>query len=297
MQNRITESSISARVLSGLQANLNKMGRLQEQLSSGKLIARPSDSPTGTVAAMRLRTDIRTAEQYARNIDDGLGWLSTADQTLTGTLPQLNRVRDLVLQGKSTGAANTVDSREALATEVEQIRDSLINLANTRYLDRPIFGGTTTGTVAFDASSPYDFTGTPGVVERRIGDNAKVQVNLDATEVFGANGNNMFTMLTDIADKLRTAPESLSSSLDALDNTRTTITTQLAEVGARYNRLTTMRDTGAERIITLKSQLSDFEDIDLPNTIMEVQLQQTAYQAALAATAKVVQTSLVDFLR
>lgn len=295
MQTRITEGSISARVLANLQSNLARGAKLQQQLSSGKLISRPSDSPTGTVSAMRLRTDIRTVEQYARNIDDGLGWLSTADQTLTSSLTQLNRARDLVLQGKSTGAGSTIESREALATEIDQIRESLIGMANTRYLDRPIFGGTTANSAAYDASGA--FIGDSGTIVRRVGDNATVQVDLNGQDAFGTGSTQLFTVLADIATKLRTAPETLDGSLTNLDAAMSTIKTQLAEVGARYNRLTTMRENGNERIITLKSQLSEFEDIDLPNTIMEVQLQQTAYQAALAATAKVVQTSLVDFLR
>ena len=294
MQTRITEGTISNRMLAGLQSNLGKLTKLEGQLSSGKLISRPSDSPTGAVSAMRLRTDIRSVQQYNRNIDNGLGWLSTADATLTSSLTQLNRARDLVVQAASTGAAGA-DSREAIAVELGQIRDSLIELSNTKFLDRPVFGGTTTGTVAFDASGAY--VGDAGTVERRVGENASVQVNLNGPDVYGTGSAQIFAVLTDLADKVRTAPETLGAGLTSLDTGMKTMMSQLADVGARYNRMTVMQDTGNERLITLKSQLSDFEDIDLPSTIMEVQLQQTAYQAALAATAKVVQTSLIDFLR
>jgi flagellar hook-associated protein 3 FlgL len=295
MQTRITEGTISHRMLAGLQSNLSKMTKLEGQLSSGKAISRPSDSPTGTVSAMRLRTDMRTVQQYSRNIDNGLGWLSTADQTLTSSLDQLNRARDLVVQGASTGAAGA-DSRAAIATELTQIRDSLIELSNTKFLDRPIFGGTTTGTVAFDASG--SFVGDAGKIERRVGENASVQVNLTGSDVYGSGPKQIFAVLTKLAaDLTATPPGNLDQGLKDLDAGMSTIMSQLADVGARYNRMTVMQDTGNERLVTLKSQLSDFEDIDLPNTIMEVQIQQTAYQGALAATAKVVQTSLIDFLR
>ncbi|HEV7962737.1 MAG TPA: flagellar hook protein, partial [Actinoplanes sp.] len=58
-----------------------------------------------------------------------------------------------------------------------------------------------------------------------------------------------------------------------------------------------MKLSAQDRLLSVTSQLSDVEDVDLPKTIMEMQLQQTAYQAALAASAKVIQPSLIDFLR
>ncbi len=71
----------------------------------------------------------------------------------------------------------------------------------------------------------------------------------------------------------------------------------LGEIGARYNRVETMKNRANHQIVTLRSSLSEVEDIDLPATIMDLQLQETAYKAALSATARVIQPSLVDFLR
>src|ERR1044072_9986812 len=105
MLSRVTENSISTKVLSNLQGNLARMGKIQDQLSNGKLISKPSDSPTGTVSAMQLRQEMRRIEQYDRNIDDGMGWLSTIDTTLLKTLDHIHRVSDVTLQGMSTGAA------------------------------------------------------------------------------------------------------------------------------------------------------------------------------------------------
>ena len=71
----------------------------------------------------------------------------------------------------------------------------------------------------------------------------------------------------------------------------------LSTVGARYNQVEQMRQTADDRVLNLTTQLSNVEDIDLPKTITDLQLQQTSYQVALAAAAKVVQPSLIDFLR
>ncbi|MDR7280500.1 flagellar hook-associated protein FlgL [Catenuloplanes atrovinosus] len=298
MQLRVTDGAITNRVLANLQGNLTRVGNLQEQLSSGKQISRPSDSPTGTVSAMQLRGESRAVQQYSRNASDGLGWLGVIDTALTSSLSQTGKVRELVLQGMSAGTASTADARAALAAEVENLRNSLIGVANTKYLDRPVFGGTTTGERAFDAAG--SFIGDAGTVMRTVGDNSKVQVDANGAQVFGANGSGsqLFTVLDSIANNLRSSNTAgLDADLQNLDVAIGTIKTNLADVGARYNRIETSRTAADDRLLNVKSQLSEIEDIDLPNTIMQMQLQQTAYQAALQATAKVIQPSLMDFLR
>ncbi|WP_449063944.1 flagellar hook-associated protein FlgL [Planomonospora algeriensis] len=292
---RVTESSISTRVLNNLQGNINRLGDIQEKLSGGKQLSRPSDSPTGTTSALSLRSEIRIQEQYTRNTDDGLGWLGTIDTALTSANSQVNRARELVLQGMSSGAGGSVSARTALASEIENIRDALIGIANTTYLGRPVFGGAASGSVAYEKDGTYN--GQGGEVLRTIGDNTKVAVNSDGEKVFGKDDNQLFKVLTDIADHLKNSPGGLGDDLTRLDTSIKSMQTEVADVGARYNRVTQMRDTADTRILSLKTQLSDIEDIDLPQTIMELTLQQTAYQAALAATAKVVQPSLVDFLK
>jgi flagellar hook-associated protein 3 FlgL len=300
IQMRVTQQSIAIRVMSGLQSNMTKMAQLQEQLSSGKLLSRPSDSPTGTVSAMQLRAETRAAQQYARNADDGLGWLGTLDTTLMSSLDQVGRARTLTLQGMSSGAASSPAAREALAKEVTNLRESLMGLANTRYLDRPVFGGFTAGGTAYDATTGAYRPGPVGQVERTVADGTPVRVDLDGPSAFGADGadDQLFAALASIAANLTAGnTAALDTDLGNLDTAVSRLQTVLSDVGARYNRVEQMRQIADDRVLTLRGQLSDVEDIDLPKTIMDVKLQETAYQAALAATARVVQPSLLDYLR
>jgi flagellar hook-associated protein 3 FlgL len=281
--------------LGGLQGNLTRLGRLQEQLATGKQISRPSDSPSATVSALQLRSDIRATQQYSRNADNGLGWLSTADSALTSGLEQVRRVRDLTLQGMSAGTASSPAGREALAIEIDHIRESLIGLANTRYGDRPVFGGTTAGGSAYSAAGAY--IGEAEDVQRTVGAGDRVRVDTPGPATFGTGATQLFTVLADLSQSLRTDPTTLGTGLGNLDTAMKAVQTQLSDVGARYNRLAQMRQTAEDRLLTLRTQLSDVEDIDLPETIMHLQLQETAYKAALGATARTVQPSLLDFLR
>lgn len=298
---RVTQSTISASMLAGLQSNLDRMQSVQNKLSSGKQLTRPSDSPSGALDAMRHRSSMRRLEQYTRNAQDGLGWLGTADQSLTSSLDVMRRARDLAVAAGN--AALGPDAREAMATELDGLRETLLGLANARYGDRPVFAGTANVADAYDAAGAYQ--GDAGTVERTVADGARVAVNLTGPLVFGppaAGGPSVFEVLATMAGHLRSGnPAQIamvhSSDLSALDGWRTRIQDQLSVVGARYNRVDTMRARADETAITIAERLSEVEDIDLPKTIMELQLQEVSYKAALAASARVVQPSLVDFLR
>jgi flagellar hook-associated protein 3 FlgL len=290
---RVTQRSLANRTMVGLQSNLSRLGALQQQLSSGKLIARPSDSPTGTVTAMQLRGGLRELQQYSRNADDGKGWLNSVDGALTSAVGLVHEARALVVQGMSSGSMDAA-GRAALAVEVDHLRESLLGLANTTYLDRPIFGGSVAGRAAFDQAGTY--IGDAGQVLRTVGTGIKVRVDAPAS-AFGSGANQLFSVLSRISADLRGNPTALGGDLDLLDPTARQMQVQLADVGGRYNRLVQLGQAASDRAIDLQANLSDVEDIDLPKTIMELQLQQTAYQVALGAAAKVIQPSLQDFLR
>ena len=110
---------------------------------------------------------------------------------------QLQQVNSLVLQ--AANAATDQNARDAIANQIDQIRQSLIGLANTQY-DRPLFGGTGCGTVAYDASGNY--VGTSAPVERTIAPGVQVQVNVDGDAVFGPPGNDLFSTLAQISDAI-----------------------------------------------------------------------------------------------
>src|SRR5690242_8640786 len=135
---------LSQRSLYSLQSGLSRLSALQEQLSTGRVLNRPSDSPTDTTSAMRIRSSLADVQQYGRNAQDGDGWLSTIDAALGNATDAVLRARDLALQGANSGASDPT-SRQAIAVEVDQIRAGLINTANSDYLGRPVFGGVTAG--------------------------------------------------------------------------------------------------------------------------------------------------------
>ena len=238
MSLRVTQSSIATTTMGNLQLSLGRLQRLQDQLSSGRQLNRPSDSPTGTVSALQLRSQLRRGEQLVRNADDGLGWLGTADTALVQSLGAVARVRELALTGRN--GAMGPDERAAIATEVEGLRDHLLGLANASYLDRPIFGGTTPGSAAYDAAGGY--VGDGGTVTRMVLDGVEVEVNVTGPTVFGPPGADLFSLLTDIADHLRTDPAQLSADLERARRSH-----ERPQVGACEDRRPVPSDRDHER--------------------------------------------------
>lgn len=302
---RVTQRSMSTTMLSGLQANMTRMQTIQERLSSGRELNRPSDSPTKTVDAMQFRSGLRRTEQYVRNADDGLGLLDVTDKALTSAVDMTRRAQQLVLQGRnaSTGAA----AREALANEIDALRGGLVGVANTRHLDRPVFAGNSSSALAYSVSPSGggDYQGDAGTVLRTVAADTQVEVNVTGPEAFGGTGPgdpSLFDVLKGLSAALRgQAPAGgvadLGDGIDKLATALERMVSTVGMIGARVNRIETLRGHAEEQQLTLTTSLSQVESIDLPKTIVELQMQETAYKAALGATARVVQPSLLDFLR
>jgi flagellar hook-associated protein 3 FlgL len=293
--NRVTQNMMMNRSYLSLQTGLTRLARTQEQLSTGRLLNRPSDSPTDTTSAMRMRAAMGDQSQYARNAEDGLGRLGQTDSTLTAMLGDVRRARDVGIQGVN-GVNQGSQAREALAVEVEQLRKSLISSANTTYLGRPVFGGLVNGPAAYDASG--SFVGVTGDVNRTIAKDVKVPINVNGPDVFGPDGANLFDDLEQLAAALRSGDiAGVQSRLGALDTAQTRITSAVADVGTRYNQVDRATQAAKNAVFDLTSSLSNIENVDLAKATMDLQLNEVAYQAALASTARLVQPSLSDFLR
>ena len=294
---RITQRLMVERSLGSLQTGLGRLARSQEQLSSGRVINRPSDSPTGTNDAMRLRAQIAADTQHARNASDGLSYLGRTDQTLTSMVDGLRRARDLVVQGASTGSSGP-QAREALAAELTQIRDSLLSLANSKHMGRTLFGGTSGSPVAYAADGT--FVGDRHDVTRVVGDDMPVKVNLagpDAFEVAGPPADNLFAVVDDAITNMTTNPGALGDSLARIDAVSEQMLSALADVGTRYGRVEDALTTLNNAELDNTAALSEVENVDIAKAIVDLQMQEVAYQSALGATARVLQPSLLDFLR
>src|SRR3954454_2778105 len=193
--------------LAGLNNNLAALTKAQNQLATGRVLNRPSDSPIDTNKSMQVRSDLARVAQQGRNISDAQSRLDQTDSALSGVQDLLKRVQTLTIQGLNTGA-NDAASSAALATEIRALRADLLGVANTTINGNPVFGGVTTGPVAYDQSGAYvglgkgDGSTADHPVLRRISDGESLRIDVTGPEVFGPGGADLFALVQGIADKL-----------------------------------------------------------------------------------------------
>ena len=263
---RITQRAVALTSLQGLNRNLDAVGRLQKQLSSGRLINAPSDSPTGTNRAMQTRSDKAANAQETRNVADAKSWLEQGGSTLQEMLDTARRVRDLTVQGLNTGAMSGA-GQSALATEITSLGEGLVGLANTAVQGRPLFGGVTPGTKAYNADGTFAGLAGPPVT-RRVSGSEAVRVDVYGPDAFGADGSNLFDIVSAIATDVVANPAALAGHLGDLDAVMNKMTTAVADVGARASRVERAEQLSFDRSLTLESQLAETQNVDHPNTNM-----------------------------
>jgi flagellar hook-associated protein 3 FlgL len=290
---RMPNQLLVSNSLTALQQSFQKLSDLQGQASSLKRLSKPSDAPADVVSAMQLHAGLARSDQYTRNLSDAQGWLGNADNALTSTVTQLQRVNDLVVQ--ASNASLDANARQGIATEIDSIRKSLIGVANTQYAGRPIFAGTAGGDSAYDANGQY--VGVSSAVERNIAPGQRIQVNVNGDAVFGPAGSDLFTTLSQISNAVATDPSQLTTLQATLGTQTGQVQTQLAQVGSQFLRVQNMQSQNTSNGLTMKQNLSSIEDADIAEVMVNLQAQQVAYQAALEATAKAIQPSLTDFLK
>ncbi|HYV15191.1 MAG TPA: flagellar hook-associated protein FlgL [Conexibacter sp.] len=303
MSMRITTMMTSRTTLRDLNDDMGRMSKLQEQLSSGKRITRPSDDPYGASQALALHGQVDGLQQFQRSVADGTGWLNTCDTALGQMGDVLQRVRELVVQGSTDSAGP--QARAAAADEIDQLVESVKQEANVRYGSRYVFSGTATDTPPYALGGADTYAGDNGTITREIGPGVQIPINVDVSGLLGdgqgAADGKLLDTLRSISDHLRgstpadadalrtTDIQRLDANMDVLNGVR-------ADIGARTNRLA-VADSRLSALEGNATQLlSNTEDADVAKTIVDYSTQQAAYNAALRAGANIVQSSLLDFL-
>jgi len=294
MITRVTSTTMMNSASRNMQSAAAELSRLQEKASTQKNISRPSDDPAGTAAALQVRADQKLNAQYTKNVQDGNEWLTTVDSTLSSVTALLQRANVLTVQGANDGAL-TPAAKETIAMELESIRDSLLTASNTQYAGRSVFAGTSDAGHAF-TSPDYAYAGVAGSsVERRIGEGQTIRVDGDGAAIFGEGKDSVFAALDAIAADLR-AGVNIGPRITTVATHLTTVSSQQAVIGSRQATVLSAGETLLDAKVSFESRRVSIEDVDLAEIILNLKMQETAYQASLAVTARALQPTLMDFL-
>ncbi|GEK31440.1 flagellar hook-associated protein FlgL [Kurthia zopfii] len=293
---RITQSMLSNNMLNNLSNSYGTMGKLQQQLSSGSKLTRPSDDPVAAVKGMGYRTTLVKNDQFTRNMNEVNGWLDASDSALTQTNNALKRVKDLMVQASND--TNTDDDRKAMQKEIDQIRQQIRDVANTQQGDTYIFSGTDVRKPLFANAGAKDplptLQGNMSTVEVEVYDGITFGVNTPAKELF----QNIDSMMNEIQQELDggATGEGIGKMITKVQTQSDAVLKVQAGVGAKQNRVDTMMDRLSSQKISVTKQLSNNEDVEYEQAITQLITEESIHRAALSVGAKIIRPSLVDFL-
>lgn len=291
---RVTHRLMTQSMNHNLGASLRRLYAEQEKISTGKRIHYPADDPVGLESAMRLGSMVNEYEQYQRNVDDAVAWLSLTESSLAQIGEGLHRVRELTVN--AANGTLTDSDRQDIAKEIAQIRDDVFHIGNTRFGDRYIFAGTATQRPPFENDNgALVYKGsTQGDITYEIGPGTNLGIGVRGDRVILP----VLDLLGDLHDALDQGDQAaIDAALGDLDTAFGELLRWRSEVGARMSRLELAESRYADDMIHLKGLISEREDVDYAEAILRLKQEENVYRAALASGARVIQPTLIDFLR
>lgn len=323
---RITNSMMVNNMMRNIGKNLIRMDKLQTNLATGKKFVNPSDDPIGVSRSLRLKTEIANLEQYKRNAEDALSWMDTTEIALDNMISIFHRAKELTIQAGSE--TNSIDERKAIALEIDQLKEQLVKIGNTTYAGSYIFSGFKTNYPLLDNSGNYSFkndVADPNQtmsaaenIEFNVGIAERIGINFVGQRIFGTtSGGGTIDDPVDVTSSVTTGDSSqlieifnqlitdlngdnttgIMNALDRIQTHFTNINAVRAEIGVKANRLELTINRIQDDSLNITGLLSKNEDADMAEVIMKLQMEENVYRASLSGGAKIIQPSLVDFLR
>lgn len=316
---RVTNNMLVNNMVYNLNQNLKKLEKLQYQLATGKKFRVPSDDPIGASKSLKFNTDISKLEQYERNVKDALSWMSDTEAALGEIGEVLKRAKELTVD--AANGTKTTEDLHKIKEEIDQLKEHLIQIANTTYAGRHVFSGYKTDMPLLNEEGQYNenFTddlvlGSDEIFTYNVGVSEQVQVNIVGIKVFGvvggspdpytadsADANNkayLIQIFDDLSDALEDNNlEGIQQALTNLDNAMEQVLSVRAEVGAKMNRLELTDKKLGVQIVSVKELLSYNEDVDIAEAFMNINVAQNVYVSSLMTGARIIQPTLVEFLR
>ncbi len=300
MTTRVNHETIINSTLLNIQRSTSNLSKLQEQISTGKKVNRPSDAPAGARRILNIRSEEFRLDQYASNVQTATQSLNLNASTLQNTANILQRIQELTMQGVNDTTDS--DGRNIIASEINQLVESILQTANSTRAGRYIFAGTETKTVPFETTrnsngdiSAITYKGNREKIEYQIGPSTTVQVNQTGDEIF--INNRLFDTIIKIRDNLADGTVSFArNELDNLNNAHNSVLNSIAKAGGVANTLELTGNRITDTKLSLNEVLATTESADIAELVLRLKEQENIYQASLASGSVIFNTSILNYL-
>jgi flagellar hook-associated protein 3 FlgL len=285
---RISNKLMADNIVNRLGKQTEQLFKIEERITTGKKINRASDDPIGIGQVLAYRKSLSSLDQYSNNITNAKVQINTVEQIL-------DSVTTFLTQAKKIASDPNVEMRATFAQQVGTIREQVLQMANSQLNGNYIFGGNITDTPPFDNSGTYG--GDTASKDYIIGDNLQIGVEADGSRVF-QGASDLFAVLSNLQTALQTGNAAvIEAQIQPLDDAMAQIKTVRVENAGVSNRLDTTTNYYSKLKVTIQDLMSRVEDADLAQNIIDLKVQEIAYESTLATSAKIINPSLIDFLK
>jgi flagellar hook-associated protein 3 FlgL len=302
---RVTQNITTSTFISYIHKHAENLLKTQQQIASQKRINKSSDDPIGMGQVLGFRSKLAATDQYQENIDLGISRLEFNELTLDLASDLVGTARRLAEE--YSGSDFTAEERQSAAFRVKNLYDQVLQIAGTKFSGNYIFSGHATDTAPFSRDADFNATynGDDGKVRIMVAENVEISIEADGRNIFqnAANGGvNIFDELKNLIDGLEN-PDLVAGSAqieatvkplydgrDQINNRRSEYAPVLYRLQATDEYLTNLRPKVEDAMATR-------EQADITKAVVELQNLELAYETTLATAARIIQPSLLDFLR
>lgn len=274
----------------------SKVAELQAKLGSGKQILKPSEDPGKANLISGLEGAKKRQEVYSKNVDAAETRLTAESAVLESMTNIMQRITQLTIQ--SANDTLGASDREVIATEIQALRDELLNLGNTQDLTGAyIFSGNKTGAPAFieDANGVVSYDGDYGRLEINVSDVRSIAINTLGPDLFSPDD---FAALDDLVADLRANNGSgVKARVANVNDINDRLINSYGAMAGRLAAIESQRTVIDETTLRIDELLIREDDLDYAKAVTELSKESVALQALQASFVKVAQLSLFNFLR
>lgn len=323
---RVTNSMLVGNFMNNLNTNMNKMDKLQSQMATNRKYAHVSDDPVSVIYSMQARYKLNRLEQYQGMVSQAQSW----EVQVEGGVMELNKVMVSAYEAcidASTDVKSPAD-KQNIAKYVGQMRDHVLMALNTTFGDKYAFAGyNTTGYVDGSGKEVPPFSADPvtgkllfngialdttdpaeqavlaqldqEVIQFDIGPGMAMPVNYNGIKLASVGGTDLYQIVNQLyQDCLNGEPaETIALNIPKLQEAQNHLLGIAAELGGRTNRLDLYEARYGQDELSYTTMLSNAEDGDQAEIIMRAKMAEAVYNAALSSGARIIQPTLMDFLR
>ncbi len=301
---RVSSGMLHDTAISELNRVWSRLQGLQSRIASGKRIAKPSDDPIASDHIMRIRSQVRGTEQYVRNLNEAREFANASESAVSRLIEVGDRVQTIAVQ--VADASYGPEARAGLAVELDGLLEEMIGLANTKYAGKRLFGGFETRAEPFTEQRGADgrligvsvlARGGEGKLQRIVGENVLLTINLTATDLFGEELK-LFSDIIALRDAAQNSdPEAANALVSDLAEGLDQLNLAQAISGGLQSRINGIEEWLNHLTVELEASRSQYEDLDMAKAAMEYQKEQAILQAALNTTVNLMDLSLVHHIR